>query len=95
MTEEVEFRGLFRTSPSMNLVPGRWYLGFVCLTCSHRFGVMDDPNETGGTKVGGRGGFIVACPGCSATHSYAADRMVSFQAATAQPAAPVGNVELG
>lgn len=95
MTEEVEFRGLFRTNPRMNPVPGSWYLGFVCLTCSNRFGVLDDPSGTGGTKVCGRGGFIVACPACGATHSYAADRMVSFQATTAQPAAPVSDVGLG
>jgi hypothetical protein len=95
MTEEVEFRGLFRTSPKMSPVPGEWYLGFVCLTCSNRFAVLDDPNGTGGTKVSGRGAFLVTCPACGAAHSYAAERMVSFQVATAQPAAPIKDVGLG
>ena len=88
MVAEVEFRGLFRTSPKMNIVPGEWYLGFVCLSCDSRFAVLDDPNGEGGTQPTGRGGFEVTCPACGNTSTYSVDRMVGFQAASAQPAAP-------
>ena len=88
MAEEVEFRGVFKTSPKMNIVPGEWYLGFVCLSCSSRFAVLADPNGTGGTRPMGRGAFVVACPRCGIENTYPVDRMVGFQAASAQPAVP-------
>lgn len=88
MGNEVEFRGLFRTSPKMNVVPGEWYLGFICLNCDSRFAVLEDPSGEGGTQPLGRGGFEVACPACGKTSTYTAERMIGFQAASALPATP-------
>jgi len=88
MAEEVEFRGVFRKSPKMNVVPGEWYLGFVCLSCASRFAVLEDPNGEGGTLISGRGGFVTTCPSCGTEHTYAIDRMVSFQSPSGLPASP-------
>jgi hypothetical protein len=63
------------------VVVGNWYYGFDCIVCSKRFAVFDD-KYAGKTqlKFCGGGHILVACPHCSSSRLYGADRVRQFEA---------------
>jgi hypothetical protein len=85
MPAAIQFDGLFRPSPRMNVVPGAWYLGFHCSACAKPIAVLDDPTGSGIVEIGGAGEFEVQCPSCGQTRTYPARTMAVWQATTGSP----------
>ena len=85
MAPRIDFDGLFRAAPRMNLVPGAWYLGFHCTSCSKPIAVIDDPTGSGVVETGGPATFEVQCPACGETRAYPAASMIAWQATTGSP----------